>query len=126
MLEFIDDVTAEKVETEWSENIFGGNKGVKRPGEPNTFGIIKYVYDDVSEDDIVKQFSGVECDFFKRKSDNKFSGMIKVDFKSHTLLQQVIRDKIEILSQRYIVEEFVRKSRVIKYNNCQSWGHEHV
>ena len=51
--------------------------------------------------------------------------MIKVDFKSHTLLQQVITDKIKILSQRYIVEEFVRKSRVIKCNNCQSWGYVH-
>ena len=38
MLEFIDDVTAEKVETKWSENFFGGNKGLKRPGESNTFG----------------------------------------------------------------------------------------
>ena len=129
MLEFIVDATAEKVDTEWSENYFGGNRGLKRPVEFNTFGIIKYVYDDVSEDeikdDIVKQFPGVECDFFKRKSDNKLSGMIKVDFKSHTLLQQFITDKIRILSQRYIVEEFVRKSRVIKCNNCQSWGHVH-
>ena len=128
-LEFIDDATAERVDTEWSENYFGGNRGLKRPGESNTFGIIKYVYDDVSEDeiidDIVKQFPGVECDFFKRKSDNKFSGMINVDFKSHTLLQQVITDEIKILSQRYIVEEFVRKSRVIKCNNCQSWDHVH-
>ena len=103
MLEFIDDVTAEKVETEWSEYFFGGNKGLKRPGESDTFGIIKYVYDDVSEDeikdDIVKQFPGVECDYYKRKSDNIFIGMIKVDFKSHTLLQQVIKDKIKILSQ---------------------------
>ena len=60
ILEFIDDATAEKVDTEWSENYFGGNRGLKRPGESNTFGIIKYVYDDVSEDeikdDIVKQF----------------------------------------------------------------------
>ena len=74
MLEFIDDAAAEKVDTEWSENHFGGNKGLKRPGESNTFGIIKYVYDDVSEeeikDDIVKKFPGAECDFFKRKSDN--------------------------------------------------------
>ena len=124
MFEFIDDATAEKVGIEWSENYFGGNRGLKRPGESNTFGNIKYVYDDVSEDeikdDIVKQFPGVECDFFKRKSDIKFSDMIKVDFKSHTLLQQVITDKIKIPSQRYIVEEFVHKSRVIKCNDCQS------
>ena len=129
MLEFINDVTAEKVETERSENFFRGNKGLKRPGESNTFGIIKYVYDNVIEDeikdDIVKQFPGIECDFFKRKSDDKFIGMIKDDFRSHTSLQQVIKDKMKIVSQRYIVEEFVRKSRVIKCNNCQSWGHVH-
>ena len=52
-------------------------------------------------------------------------GLIKVVFKSREKLQAAIVDKIKLGDQRYIVEEYRRKSRVIKCNICQSWGHIH-
>ena len=51
--------------------------------------------------------------------------MIKVDFGDQDVLQKVIEDKITILNQRYLVVEFLRKSRAIKCNKCQDWGHIH-
>ena len=62
--------------------------------------------------------------FFKKK-DGKFSGIIKVDFGDQNTLQEVIKDKITILQQRYLVDEFIRKSRAVKCNKCQGWGHVH-
>ena len=64
-----------------------------------------------------------ECEFLKRKSDNSFMGMIKVEFKSRSSLLKVIGEKIKFCDQKYVVEEYKRKSRVIKCNKCQSWGH---
>lgn len=127
MFEFDDEESAKKVHSSWSDQSFGGNKGMKIPGESNTAGIIKYVYDDISENDIKEAIKSkcpaAECDFFKRRSDGKFNGMIKVDFKTRSDLLDAIDDKIVICSQRYIVEEYQRKSRVIKCNKCQGWGH---
>ena len=51
--------------------------------------------------------------------------MIKVNFGDEKVLEQVINDKITIGSQRYLVVEFVKKSRVVKCNKCQGWGHIH-
>ena len=127
MFEFEDEQSAQNVQTQWSEQYFGGNKGMKTPGETNTCGVVKYVFDDVSETDIEssikEKFENADCDFFKRKSDGRFTGMIKVDFKDRATLQEVIKGKITICSQRYIVEEYRRKSRVVKCNKCQGWGH---
>ena len=96
---------------------------MKTPGEINTAGVVKYVYDDFSEEemknDISHRYPGAECEFFKRKTDDKFMGMIKVDFKNRTTLLDVIQNKIKFCDQRYIVEEYKRKSRVIKCANCQ-------
>jgi len=52
-------------------------------------------------------------------------GLIKVSFKSREKLQKAIQEKIKLGDQRYIVEEYKRKSRVIKCNKCQGWGHVH-
>lgn len=125
MFEFEDEETATKVHDAWSTTYFGGNKGMKIPGESNTVGIIKHLYDDVSENDIKQaitcEFPNAECDFFKRNG--TFSGIVKVDFKSRSDLLKAMEDKIKINSQRYIVEEYQRKSRVIKCSKCQGWGH---
>ena len=129
MFEFEDEDTAVKVNSAWKESYFGGNKGMKIPGESNSVGLIKYVYDDIDvkeiEKEIIQKYPDATCDFFKRKSDGKFSGMVKVDFGSRTMLQDAIAKKIVINQQRYIVEEFIRKSRVVKCNKCQGWGHIH-
>ena len=129
--EFEDEETAAKVHGDWSLEYFGGNKGMKQPGEFNTTGIIKHVYDERTEDemknDILTNYSGdiEDCEFLKRKNDNSFMGMIKVEFKSRSSLLKIIEEKIKFCDQRYIVEEYKRKSRVIKCNKCQSWGHVH-
>ena len=129
MFEFDDEKTAKDVEDAWSTAYFGGNKGMKVPGTNNTVGIVKYVYDDWTEEQmtegILEHYPDAECEFFKRKSDNSFMGMIKVDFKSRETLLKVINDRIKFCNQRYIVEEFKRKSRVVKCNLCQGWGHIH-
>ena len=110
-------------------HFFGGNKGMKIPGVGNTSGLIKHVYDyddtNELEQEIKKQYPNATCDFFKRKGDGKFSGMIKVDFGDEKVLEQAINDKITIGNQRYLVVEFVKKSRVVKCNKCQGWGHVH-
>jgi hypothetical protein len=46
--EFDDESTAKTVQDKWSCEYFGGNKGMKIPGDYNTIGIVKYVYDDIA------------------------------------------------------------------------------
>ena len=62
--------------------------------------MIKHVFDDVSEDvikeDISKQYPGSEIELFKRQSDGKFLGTIKVDFKDRQKLQDAIENKMKI------------------------------
>ena len=129
--EFDDEATAKVVENNWSNDYFGGNKGMKIPGDFNTVGIVKYVYDDIPEADmereILQNYSGVitKCEFLKRRSDKTFNGMIKLEFSSRVGLLQVIDDRIRFCNQRYIVEEFKKKGRVIKCGKCQGWGHIH-
>lgn len=129
MFEFSDEATATKVQSEWSNTYFGGNKCMKVPGEDNTIGMVKFVYDNFDEQemkgDILKNYPDADCEFLKRKQDQRFMGMIKVDFKSRDRLLEVIDDNITICHQRYMVEEYRRKSRVIKCNKCQGWGHIH-
>ena len=129
--EFEDETTAKTVHSSWSTDFFGGNKGMKIPGADNTTGIVKHVYDDLPEeqmkDAIMNNYSeDIEgCEFLKRKGDDSFMGLIKVEFKSRDSLLKVMDEKIKFCNQRYIVEEYKRKSRVIKCNKCQGWGHVH-
>lgn len=129
MFEFEDEQTAKSVQEKWSDTYLGGNKGMKIPGELNTVGIIKYVYDDHfqpdMERDILQTYPGVikKCEFQKRRSDNSFNGMIKVEFNTRDDLLKVIKERIKFCNQRYIVEEFKRTNRVIKCAKCQGWGH---
>ena len=130
-IEFEDEESAKTVHSNWSTNYFGGNKGMKLPGESNTVGIIKHVYDELSEqemrDDLMNHYPEEieECEFFKRKSDNSFMGLIKIVCKSRVSLLKIIDEKVKLCNQRYLVEEYKRKARVIKCNKCQGWGHVH-
>ena len=45
--------------------------------------------------------------------------MVKVDFKSRQSLQKAIERKLSMDSQRCIVEEYKRRTRVIKCANCE-------
>lgn len=131
MFEFEDEASAKAVHENWSTEYFGGNVGMKIPGHHNTTGMIKHVYDENSENDmkndILHHYSEdiEELEFLKRKNDDSFMGMIKVECKSRDSLLKLIDDKIKFCGQRYVVEEYKRKSRVIKCNKCQSWGHVH-
>lgn len=46
-----------------------------------------------------------------------------MDFKDRQKLQNAIDGKMKIQHQRYIVEEYRRKPRLVKCNRCQSFGH---
>jgi hypothetical protein len=104
---------------------------MKIPGDYNTVGVVKYVYDDIPqadmENDILHNYAGKikKCEFLKRRSDKSFNGMIKLEFNSRDALLQVVEDRIKFCNQRYIVEEFKKKGRVIKCSKCQGWGHIH-
>ena len=129
--EFDDETVAKSVQDKWSCEFFGGNKGMKVPGDFNTVGIVKYVYDDIPqadmERDILQNYSGqiTKCEFLKRKSDQSFNGMIKVECTSREALLKVVEDRIKFCNQRYIIEEFKKRERVIKCSKCQGWGHIH-
>ena len=111
MFEFENEQVATEVNDKWEDSYFGGNKGMKIPGGGNSIGLIKYVYDTDDtkqiEEEIKKVYPVAECDFFKRKSDGKFSGMIKVDFGNDYNLENAINNKIAILQQRYQVVELI-------------------
>ena len=129
VFEFESEEAAKAVEQNWSLDYFGKNKGMKTPGESNTVGIIKHVFDDFNQEEmrheILKNYKGVitSCEFQKKRTDNSFNGMIKIEVSSREKLLQLISDKVKFFNQRYIVEEYHRKSRVVKCNKCQGWGH---
>ena len=127
--EFEDEQAAQAVENGWTQELFGGNKGMKTPGEINTCGVVKHLYEDLTEEEIVTgiqdSFPNAQCELFRRKTDNKFIEMVKADFKSRQSLQKAIDSKLSMYNQRYIVEEYKRKTRAIKCANCQEYGHVH-
>jgi hypothetical protein len=132
LLEFNDADTAQDVDRKWKPSIFGGNNGLKIPGEGNTFGIVKHVYDDTlrqdeMEQEIITQYDGATCEFFTKGdgSDKVFTGIIKIDFKERNKLEAAMSSVISIGRQKYHVEEYRRKLRVIKCARCQGFGHVH-
>ncbi|KAL5262254.1 hypothetical protein ACHWQZ_G007844 [Mnemiopsis leidyi] len=50
--EFDNEGAAKMVHDSWSEKFFGGNSGMRKPGESNTTGVIKHVYDDLPEEEL--------------------------------------------------------------------------
>ena len=125
ILEFDDADTANKVVANWKETMFGGNKGVMKGNKPRTAGIIKHVYTDNSEEEIKQQINGKypnsKVELFKKE--NRFTGVIKVSFDSEEELKDAIDNRIAIGRQRYMVETYIFKPRVIKCNYCQKFSH---
>ena len=123
LFEFEDEQAAQAVETGWALEVFGGNKGIKTLGEYKTCGVVKHIYEDLTEEEIVTRIqdslSNAQCELFRRQMDNKFIGMVKLDFKSRRSLQKAIRRLLSTYSQRYIVEEFKRKTRDEKHQVCK-------
>ena len=116
---------AKTVKDNCSTVAFGGNSGVTTPNELQTSGIIKHVYqteDEAAIEDHLKQHHKVtKVEFFKPKG--TFRGTVKITMNTRQELLDIIRDRISIFQQRYIVEEFKPVPRVIKCNRCQSFGH---
>ena len=116
---------AESLKANWSNELFRGNEGIVSRETLHTSGIIKHVYEEVEEselvDNIKSRYNVSNVELFKR--DNKFTGTLKVTFKERKDLVDAINDRINIFQQRYIFEEFKPSPRVIKCNRCQGFGH---
>ena len=125
VLEFDDTDTANNVANSWKNTMFGGNKGVMRGSKPSKAAIIKHVYTDHSDEDIKKEITGqypnCEVDLFM-KSD-RFTGTMKVSFSKEEEYKDVMDNRIKIFRQRYVVEPYIFKPRVIKCNYCQKLSH---
>ena len=96
-----------------------------RGSKPSKAAIIKHVYTDHSNEDIKKEITGqypnCEVDLFM-KSD-RFTGTMKVSFSKEEEYKDVMENRIKIFRQRYVVEPYIFKSRVIKCNYCQKLSH---
>ena len=125
LIEFEDEKSAHEVETNWNEDHFNGNSGIVKPDEPNSTGIVKFVYNDMEEeelkDEIKQNYPGCIFDLFKRN--DVFTGTIKVKFQNEGQLQNAVDNKFKIANRLYLVEPFKHKPRVIKCNVCQLLGH---
>ena len=124
-IEFDDIKAGEGVQKNWKKTLFGGNEGIKNVSTIRSAGIIKDVFLDESEDEIeaeiLSKYPDAKCDFFKRQ--NRFTGTIKITFKNEKELQNAIENRINVFNQKYIIEIFKMKPRVIKCNRCQKLGH---
>ena len=60
LFEFEDEQAAQAVEKTWTLELFGGNKGIKTLGENNTCGVVKHIYEDLTEEEKV---TGVQDSF---------------------------------------------------------------
>ena len=124
-IEFDNENTAEKVARNWKKDLFGGNKGVMRGNVPKTTGIVKHVWGDQTEEEIEEEilsnYPCKEVSFFKKNG--KYMGIIKIIFNTPEDLIKTTEERIKIFEQRYLVEEYIFKPRVIKCNKCQNFGH---
>ena len=125
VLETVSEDDANVLDETWDNDHFGGNSGLAKLDDKNKTGLVKYVYDDYTEDfitsEIQRNYPGVKYELFKR--DDEFTGMIKVTFKDDEELKTVIANKFRIDRRLYLIEPFERKPRVIKCNTCQRFGH---
>ena len=125
VFEFDEEEAANDVEQHWSKNHFAGNAGIVKMTDRNLTGLVKFVYDDLEEEDIINSiidnYPGCKYELFKK--DEEFTGMIKVTFRDETELNTAITNKFNICHRKYITEPFKHKPRVIKCNVCQRLGH---
>ena len=125
VLEFEDESSANQIQDAWNKAHFAGNSGIVKLDEPNSTGIVKFVYADIEvneiQTEIEQNYPGCEYELFMKHED--FTGMIKVIFKDEAELNAAIANKFQISHRLYIVEPFKHKPRVIKCNICQRFGH---
>ena len=125
LLEFDEESAATEVQENWKNDYFGGNSGIVKFNDQNCTGIVKYVYDAITEneigEEIEKNYPGAKYELFK--NNDEFTGMIKVIFPNEDALNRAINNRFEISHRKYLIEVFKHKPRVIKCNICQDLGH---
>ena len=94
--------------------------------EIKTIGIVKHINTDQSveaiENEVKEKYPGAKCDLFKRP-DESFTGTMKVTFADEETLNNSISNRFTLFNQRYLVEVYKPKPKVIKCNRCQRFGH---
>ena len=98
------------------------SKGLLYPKEsPLSSGKIEMKYMTAKEEDILTNYPCKEVSFFKKNGE--YMGIIKIVFNTPEDLAKTTEERIKIFEQRYLVEEYIFKPKVIKCNKCQTFGH---
>ena len=130
LIELDDKETANKVRETWNKDLFGGNKGAVNLKKTPPAGIVKHipkstVDDETTEEDLINEirskYPNANVDLFKRNE--KFTGTLKIEFNSEEEFQTALKNRVQIFEQRYIMERYHYRPRVIICKYCQKFGH---
>ena len=126
-VEFDTKEDAENIQARWKKEMFGGNEGMFKIETTKNIGIVKNIIigdedEEEIKDDIEQNYPGAKTELFKRP-DGRFMGTLKIKFTDEKQLQKVVSDRFKLFRQRYIVEQYQPKPKVIKCNRCQMFGH---
>ena len=96
-----------------------------KASERPAIGIVKHVYIDNTEDEIkeeiYQEYPNADCEFFKKNEE--FMGIIKIKFENNEDLSHAMTNRLSIFNERYKVEDYIAKRRVIRCMRCQTFGH---
>lgn len=125
LLEFDEKNVTNVVVENWDVTMFGGNSGIIRCDQNKPAGIIKHVHEEVSVEEITEEiadkYPNTESELFMK--DDIFIGTIKITFKDQDALDHAKINKMQLFHQKYIVEDYQSKPRVIVCRRCQRFGH---
>ena len=114
----------------WNKDLYGGNKGVVTTNDNPPAGIVKNVAKPTRNngqteekiiDEIKVVYPNANVDLFKRN--DKFTGTIKIEFSSEEEYEKARFDRVRIFQQRYIMDRYIYKPRVIICKYCQMFNH---
>ena len=125
IVEFENGAAAQEVEDNWRITLFGGNSGIIKINQQKSTGIVKHIYQNLSQEQIIaeieKTYPNSKYDFFQH--DGNFTGTLKITFKDENTLTSAKFTGLGINLQKYAVEDYKYKPKVIKCNRCQKFGH---
>ena len=108
--------------------MFGGNDGVVNRASNPPAAIVKNVLTDdteIRDEEIIEEIKGTfpdaEIDLFKK--DNKFTGTLKIKFNTEDELENALNSRLTLFQQRYKLEQYKYRPRVIICRYCQKLGH---